>query len=95
MTVHPPPIEALGDHDYLVRFQQDQDTRVLRVHADPAVVSQIVSDERKVVEATAAYLIARQSADDLPEEVDLDMVAAAYDGYVADLRRQLTSSSAR
>ncbi len=93
MTGHQPPLEALGDHDYLVRFRQDEDTVVVRVHADPTVVAQIADDERRVVEATAAYLIARQRAEDLPEQVDLDAVAAAYDGYVADLHRQLTPPS--
>ena len=38
MSVNQPALEALGDHDYLVRFQQDEDTVVVRVHADPAVV---------------------------------------------------------
>ena len=90
MAVHQQPAEALGDHDYLVRFHQDEDIVVVRMHADPAVVEQIADDEQRVVEATAAYLIARQSADDLPEQVDLDAVAAAYDGYVDDLHRQLT-----
>jgi hypothetical protein len=61
-----PALEALGDHDYLVRFQQDADTVDVRVHADPAVVAQIADDEQRVADATAAYLIARQSADDLP-----------------------------
>jgi uncharacterized protein YqiB (DUF1249 family) len=89
MTGHQPALEALGDHDYLVRFQQDEDTVVVSVHADPAVVVRIADDEQRVVEATVAYLIARQSADDLPEQVDLDAVAAAYDGYVEDLHRQL------
>ena len=89
MSGHPPALEALGDHDYLVRFQQGDDTVVVRVHADPTVVAQICDDELRVVAATAAYLIARQSADDLPEEVDLDTVAEAYDGYIADLHRQL------
>ena len=41
MTVNQPALEALGDHAYLVRFQQDEDTVVVRVHADPAVVVQI------------------------------------------------------
>jgi hypothetical protein len=91
MTVQQPVLEALGDHDYLVRFEQN--TVVVRIHADPAVVAQIGDDEQQVVEATAAYLIARQSAEDLPEQVDLDTVAAAYDGYVADLHRQLTPPS--
>ena len=26
MSVHQPALEALGDHDYLVRFAQDEDT---------------------------------------------------------------------
>ena len=90
MTGRQPALEALGDHYYLVRFQQDEDTVVVRVHADPAVVAQIADDEQRVVEATAAYLVARQSADDLPEQVDLDTVAAAYDGDVEGLQHQLT-----
>jgi hypothetical protein len=90
MSTVQPTLEALGDHDYLVRFQQDEDTIVVRMYADPAVVAQIAADEQRVVEATAAYLIARQSADDLPEQVDLDAVAAAYEGYVDELHRQLT-----
>jgi hypothetical protein len=93
MTVPQPALEALGDHDYVVRFAQGEDTVVVRVHADPAVVAQICDDEQRVVEATAAYLIERQSADDLPEQVDLDTVAAAYDSYVADLHHQLTPPS--
>jgi len=90
MSVNQPALEALGDHDYLVRFQQDEDTVVVRVHADPAVVMQIADDEQRGVEASAAYLIARQSADDLPQHIDLDAVAAAYDGYIEDLHHQLT-----
>lgn len=93
MSVAQPVLEALGDHDYLVRFVQGEDTVVVSVHADPSVVAQIAQDEQRVVEATAAYLIARQSADDLPEQIDLDTVAAAYDGYIADLHRQLTPPS--
>ncbi len=93
MSVDQPALEALGDHDYLVRIQQGDDTVVLRMHADPAVVERIADEEPRVVEATAAYLIARQSADELPEQVDLDDVAAAYDGFVEDLQRQLTPPS--
>jgi hypothetical protein len=95
MSVNQPAVEALGDHDYLLRFIQDEDTVVVRVHADPAVVAQIADDEQRVVEATAAYLIARQSADELPEQVDLDTVATAYDGYIADLHHQVASRSSR
>ncbi len=89
MSTSQPALEALGDHDYLLRFEQDEDTVVVRIFADPAVVAQIAADEQRVVEATAKFLTARQSPDDLPEQLDLDAVAAAYDDYVSDLRRQL------
>jgi hypothetical protein len=91
MSVDQPAVESLGDHDYLVRFHQGGNTVVVRVYADPGVVAQIAEDERGVVEATAAYLIARQDAEDLPEQVDLDAVADAYDGYVEELHRQFTT----
>ncbi len=93
MSGQRPTVEALGDHEYLVRFEQDEDTVVVRVFADPAVVAQIADDEQRVVEATATYLIARQLPYDLPEQVNLDEVAAAYDSYVEDLHRQLTPPS--
>lgn len=53
MTVHQPDLEALGDHDYLVRFAKGEDTVVVRIYADPAVVACIGRDEQRVVEATA------------------------------------------
>lgn len=95
MSTNQPTLEALGDHDYLVRFQAGEDTVVVRMYADPAIVGQIADDEQRVVEATAAYLIARQSADDLPEQIDLDAVAAAYDSYIDDLHQELTSPSSQ
>lgn len=77
MAASQPVLEALGDHDYLLRFTQDYDAPVVvRVYADPTVVAQIAADETRVVAATADYLIARQSLEDLPEQVDLDEVAA-------------------
>lgn len=93
MTGDQPALEALGNHDYLVRFTQGDDPVVVLLHADPEVVTQICDDEQRVVKATAAYLIARQSADDLPGQVDLDTVAAAYDGYITDLREKLANSA--
>ncbi len=93
MSTNQPILEALGDHDYLIRFHDREDTVVVRLYADPAVVAQIADDEQQVVEATAAYLIARQNAEDLPEQIDLDAVAAAYDTYIDDLRSELTSTS--
>jgi hypothetical protein len=62
------------------------------VNASPAVIARLTTeetDEARIIQATAAYLIARQRADDLPPQLDLDDVAAAYEGFEADLRRQL------
>jgi hypothetical protein len=85
-------INALADHDYLVRIHGPDDPIDVRIHATPAVVALIASagnHEPWIVEATAAYLIARQPPDDLPTSLDLDDVAAAYDGYIEALREQL------
>jgi hypothetical protein len=85
-------VEALGDHNYLIRVREGEDTIEIRVHASPGVVQRITvvdADENRIIEATAAYLIQRQRADDLPATLDLDDVAAAYDGYIDDISAQL------
>lgn len=89
-----PIIEPLGDHDYLVRFMQDDDAVEIEIRATPAIVASIAgadADETRVIAATAAYLIERQSADELPGQLDLDDVLAAYDGYVEDLHDRLSA----
>ena len=89
-----PIIESLGDHDYLVRFMQDDDGIEIQMRATPAIVARIAgadADEARVIAVTAAYLIERQSADELPGQLDLDDVLAAYDGYVEDLRDRLSA----
>jgi hypothetical protein len=87
-----PQVEKLGEHRYLVRVRQGEDIIEIRVNATPAVTGRLSADEAdeaRIVEAAAAYLIARQRADDLPPQLDLDDIAAAYDGFEDDLRRQL------
>jgi hypothetical protein len=93
-----PQVEPLGEHHYLVRVHQGEDVIEIRVDATPDVIARLVNaetDEIRVVEATAAYLIARQRADDLPPQLDLEDVAAAYEGFEDELRRQLTSQRQR
>ena len=95
MTAEQPQVESLGDHDYLVRVCQGENTTEIRMHASSSVVHRIGvadtdPDEARIIEATAAYLIQRQRSDDLPISLDLDDVAAAYDGYVADVHMQLS-----
>lgn len=85
-------VQPLGAHNYRVRVREGEGLIEIRVHATAAVVARIAvldTDEDWIIEPTAAYLIARQRADDLPATLDLDDVAAAYDDYVEDLRRQL------
>jgi hypothetical protein len=87
-------IEALGDHDYLVHVNRDDDfvTVRIRMRATPEVVARISGadvDESRVVAATMDYLAARQRSDELPEQLDLADIVAAYDDYVDDLRQQL------
>lgn len=88
-----PKVETIGPHRYLVRARQGEDVVEIEVYATPSVIARLCrgeSDEVRIIEAAAAYLLARQRADDLPAQLDLDDVAAAYEGFEDDLRRRLT-----
>lgn len=87
-NIEAPGIEALGDHDYLVRVAQDEELVTIRLRATPEVVARVAgpdADETRVIAATMAYLTSRQRPDDLPKQMDLDDIIAAYDGFVDDL----------
>ncbi|QIM23153.1 hypothetical protein G7075_14435 [Phycicoccus sp. HDW14] len=93
-----PTVEAVGDHNYVLHLQAaDGDAVEVTIYASPDVIAALTgtidADEGKVVEATLAYLLARQGVDDLPAFLELDDVAGAYQGYVEDLRGQLGPSS--
>lgn len=93
-SIQTPRIEALGDHDYLVRVDQDDELVTIRMRATPEVVARIAgpdADETRVVAATIAYLIARQRPDELPGQLDLDDIIAAYDGYLDDLHDRIVT----
>lgn len=92
-------IEALGDHTFVVHLLDLEGEAVeVRVYASPAVLVRLGAvnalDEHDVVEATTAYLLARQRADELPPFLELDDVAAAYDEYVADIEHRLRRGEA-
>jgi hypothetical protein len=91
-NIETPEIEALGDHEYLVRVVEDDELVTIRMRATPEVVARIAGpgiDETRVITATMAYLTARQRPDDLPKQLDLDDIIAAYDDYLDDLRDQI------
>lgn len=85
-------IESLGDHDYIVRAQHKTGVTESRVQADPSVIDRLdlpMEKEQRVVEETAAFLAERQPVVDLPQLIDLEDVAAAYDDYLDELSRRL------
>ncbi len=86
-----PHIESLGEHNYLVRVPEGEEIIEIRMHASPGVIGRLPADtdEHRLVEATATYLIERQRADDLPATLDLDDVAAAYDDYLTEIGSRL------
>lgn len=90
-----PVIQEMAVHEYLVRVSEGDDVIEIRLHTSPAVLTRIGGGdtaEPLIVEATMSYLMARQRADDLPTELDLDDVASADEGYVEDIRHRLAKS---
>jgi hypothetical protein len=85
-------IEPLGGHDYLLRVREGGEGVEVLIQASPDVVQRLGLGgltEARVVEATAEFLIERQLAADLPQALDFDDVAAAYDNYLSELRLRL------
>ncbi|MET7992700.1 hypothetical protein ABZU76_17575 [Amycolatopsis sp. NPDC005232] len=85
--------ERLAEHDYLVSVPSGDDEVLIRLRSDNATVSELEFggiEEERLVRAIMAYLLARQDADDLPGELDLEDVAAAYDDFGPVVRGSLT-----
>jgi hypothetical protein len=86
-------VEPLGGHDYLVRVREGEEGVAILVQASPDVVQRPGFGgltEARIVEATVEFLIERQFAADLPQALDLDDVAAAYDNYLSELELRLS-----
>lgn len=88
-----PYVEALGEHHFLLRVLEGEEAIEIRIFASPAILDLLPAgtDERRLIEATTAYLIQRQLAVDLPASLDLDDVAAAYDDYLTEMGVRLQS----
>lgn len=85
-------IEALAEHRCLVRTRQGDGAVEILVRASPDVTARLIddpADEVRIVEATVAFLVARQRVDDLPPQLDVDDIAAAYEDFEDELRRRL------
>jgi hypothetical protein len=86
-------VEPLGGHAYVIRAGEGEEQVEIQIQASLGVVQRLGlrdTDEPRVVQATAAFLLERQLAVDLPSTFDLDDVAAGYDNYLSELERSLS-----
>ncbi|MFE9445990.1 hypothetical protein ACFYO2_45400 [Streptomyces sp. NPDC006602] len=87
-------VQSLGDHEYLLSVPGDSGEAGPRLRASPDVLEDLGVDstaEQLVIRETVAFLLDHQPVMDLPAMIDLEDVAAAYDGYVDELRQRLSS----
>ena len=88
-------VEQVGEHTYLVSGRQDGEPVEVRVVVDPATAEQLGVgglDDGDVVRATLSYLLEHQQLDELPAQLDLVDVDAAYEGFAESLRTRLGRS---
>jgi len=96
MTDDQVQIDAAGAHHYAITLHEGEDLVQISLHADPATVALIATDEldeRRLVEETLRYLVRRQRADDLPPALDLADVAAGYDTWIDEMRGQMNAGA--
>lgn len=87
-----PVIEDLGEHHYLAHFGGGEETAEFRFRSSREILERLglqESDEPSLIHATAAFLLSRQSAIDLPAVIDLEDVIAGYDDYTDEIRSGL------
>lgn len=91
-------VVAVEEHTYLVRGRQDDEPVEVRVVVDPLVVERLGAgpgDDEAVVAATITFLLEHQRLDELPPQLDLEDVDAAYDGFAEHLRTHLAAPGER
>lgn len=76
-------VEAVGDHEYLVRLHgTDEDAEAwVRVTPEVLEASGTEMDEAAVVHRTIAFLLQHQDAADFPAIVEIEDVLASYPDY--------------
>lgn len=85
-------IEAVDDYIYLVQARVDDQDVSVRVRVDPAFSEQLdvaQADDFGIFAETMNYLLGKQRLDELPAQLDLEDVAAAYEDFEESLRQQL------
>lgn len=85
-------IEADGEHAYLIQIHDvdDEITIELRLGEDATRDLDVEEiHEGQVVAATVRYLLGRQEAFDLPSELDIEDIMAAYPDFTDVIRREV------
>lgn len=87
-------VESGEDHYYFVRGEQDGDPVEIRVLIDPEVVASMglpSAPDEDLVRATVSFLLEHQRIDELPPQLSLADVAAAYEGFSEQLKTRLSA----
>ena len=85
-------IQELDGQTYLASITDEETTVDIRITVTPAGLERIgmaAGDQPRIVRETLQYLLERQRADELPDTLDLEDVAAAYDDYIDDICRRV------
>jgi len=85
-------IEAIDEDRFLATGQGEDGVVEVRVLVEEGFVDRVGLQQTSgadIAEATIAYLLGHQRIDELPPQLELEDVAAAYDDFEEELRRTL------
>jgi len=85
-------IEADGEHAYLIRVHDVDDEITIELRLGEDAARDLDVDGRRegqVAAATVRYLLTRQEAFDLPSELDIEDIVAAYPDFTEVIRREV------
>ncbi|MBY3551818.1 hypothetical protein [Modestobacter lapidis] len=83
-------IETQGEHQFVVRLRDGEESCESWFHLTPSVLNQVrVGDEEeeRVVQRTAEYLVVRQGVADFPDIVELEDVVSSYGDFITYMTR--------
>ncbi|WP_326836497.1 hypothetical protein VSH64_16555 [Amycolatopsis rhabdoformis] len=90
-------VEWVSEHDYLVSVPNGEDEVLIRLRSEAGTLSDLrlgELEEPRLVQAIMAYLLARQDVEDLPQELDLEDIVAAYDDFAESVRAAVAAGGA-
>lgn len=96
MAGSPFEIDAVDEHLYLARVRDSDDEFTFQLRLTDDIVDDLggdVTNEDQVVTAIVAYLLSRQAAFDLPDQIEVQDVPAAYPDFIEIVRRDVLTRS--